>query len=240
MRPEWLTAHVYAVPPGPVRLGLRRREARRDKAQRRRAAKRAQRDALLGARNACVQTAKRAKPAAGLRTLRVWGKRPKLEAFVPVALDEGPLTAPVDTTAQTAAVVLEGGYVVEPAGPPPALDAQTGQDRSCDRHEVEQDFRTMQTGLLGVRPLFVRTARRTRAPVWVTMLALQVVRERRRGLVAACGTTDDDKRAVTVEDALRAFARLCLLTYHVQGTVVTRLPPPDARQKAILDALGTP
>ena len=54
------------------------------------------------------------------------------------------------------------------------------------------------------------------------------------------GTTDDDKMAVTVEDALLALARLCLLTYHVQATVVTRLPTPDARQQAILDALGTP
>jgi len=46
--------------------------------------------------------------------------------------------------------------------------------------------------------------------------------------------------AVTVEDALLALARLCLLTYRVQGTAVTRLPAPDERQAAILNALGTP
>ena len=62
----------------------------------------------------------------------------------------------------------------------------------------------------------------------------------RRALVAAFGTTEDDKMAVTVEDALLALARLCLLTYHIQDTAVTRLPTPDAHQKAILDALGTP
>src|SRR5215216_2847923 len=59
-----------------------------------------------------------------------------------------------------------------------------------------------------------------------------------------CGGTQSlgtaTNRTSTVEDALLALARLCLLTYHVQGTVVTRLPTPDARQKAILDALGTP
>src|SRR5262249_39694195 len=88
--------------------------------------------------------------------------------------------------------------------------------------------------------IFVRKARRTRAHVLVTMLALKVVREMRRGLVAAFGTTDDDKMAVTVEGGLLALARLCVLTYHVQGTVVTRLPPPGERQKAILNALGTP
>jgi hypothetical protein len=46
--------------------------------------------------------------------------------------------------------------------------------------------------------------------------------------------------AVTVEEALVALARLCLLTYPVQGTAVVRLPTPDKRQAAILNALGTP
>ena len=57
----------------------------------------------------------------------------------------------------------------------------------------------IKTGLLEVRPIFVRKALRTRAHVLVTMLAVKVVREMRRGLVAAFGTTDDDKMAVTVE-----------------------------------------
>ena len=98
----------------------------------------------------------------------------------------------------------------------------------------------MQTALLAMRPLLVRKARRTRAHGLGTMLAWPVVRAMRRALLAACGTTDDDKMAVTVEDALLALARLCLLTYHVQTTAVTRLPTPDARQKTILDALGIP
>jgi hypothetical protein len=71
------------------------------------------------------------------------------------------------------------------------------------------------------------------------MLALKVVREMRRALVAAFGTTDDDKMAVTVDDALAALSRLCLLRYQVRGTTITCLPSPDARQAAILNALGT-
>jgi hypothetical protein len=212
----------------------------RDKAPRRRADKLAQLDALLTARNAFVQTAKRAKPEAGLRTLRAWVKRHKLEAFVQVSLDAGQLTATLDPTAQAEAAQLEGGYVLETDVPQPALEVQAVHDRYWDLHEVEQDFRTMKTGLLEVRPIFVRKARRTRAHVFVTMLALKVVREMRRGLVAAFGTTDDDQMAVTVEDAVLALARLCLLTSHVQGTAVMRLPTPDAHQKAILAALGTP
>jgi len=148
--------------------------------------------------------------------------------------------ATLDTAAQAAATALDGCYVLETDVAQPALDAQAVHERYRDLHEVEQDFRTMKTSLLEVRPIFVRKARRTRAHVFVTMLAVKVVREMRRGLVAAFGTTEDDKMAVTVEDALLALARLCLLTYHVQGTAVTRLPTPDVRQKAILDALGTP
>ena len=63
-----------------------------------------------------------------------------------------------------------------------------------------------------------------------------MVRERRRALVAACGTPDDDKWAVTVDDALATLSRLCLLHYQGRGAVLTRLPSPDVRQAAILDA----
>jgi hypothetical protein len=108
LRPEWCPSPVYAVPHGPVRLGLRRREAMRDKAPRRRAAKLAQLEAVLTARTACVQAAKRAKPAAGLRPLRAWGKRHKLDAFVQGSLDEGPRTATLETPAQAEAAQLAG------------------------------------------------------------------------------------------------------------------------------------
>jgi hypothetical protein len=40
--------------------------------------------------------------------------------------------------------------------------------------------------------------------VLITIFALKVVCEMRRALVAAFGTTDDDKLAVTVEEALAA------------------------------------
>ena len=237
---EWFTTHLHEVRHGSVRLILRRSAALRQQAARRRADKLAKLQALITARNAFVEAAKRAKPETGLRTLQVWVKRYKLDAFVHIVLYEGRLVATLDTAAQAEATVLDGCYVLETDVPQTALDASTIHDRYRDLHEVEQDFRTMKTGLLEVRPIFVRKAPRTRAHVLVTMLAVKVVRAMRRALVAAFGTTDDDKMAVTIEDALVALARLCLLTSHVQDTAVTRLPTPDARQAAILKALGTP
>jgi len=240
LRAEWFTSHIHEVVHGSVRLILRCSPTMRQREARRRADKLAKLQALITARNAFVETAKRAKPASGLRTLQAWVKRHKLEAFVHVSLHERRLMATLDPAAQVEAALLDGCYVLETDVPQSALDAHTVHDRSRDLHEVEQDFRTMKTGLLEVRPIFVRKAPRTRAHVLVTMLAVKVVREMRRALVAAFGTTDDDKMAVTVDDALLALARLCLLTYHVQDTAVTRLPTPDERQEAILNALGTP
>jgi transposase len=240
LRVEWFTSHVHEVAHGAVRLILRRSEALRQQAARRRADKLAKLQRLITTRNAFVQTSKRAQPEAGLRILRAWVKRHKADTFVLVSLHEGQLRATLDATARAEAALLEGCYVLETDVPQTALDAQTVHDRYRDLHEVEQDFRTMKTGLLEVRPIFVRKASRTRAHVLVTMLALKVVREMRRALVAVFGTTDDDQMAVTVEEALVALARLCLLTYQVQGTAVMRLPTPDERQAAILNALGTP
>jgi hypothetical protein len=240
LRAEWFTTQVHEVVHGTVRLLLRRRDPRRQPAARRRADKWTKLQSLITARHAFVETAKRAKPETGLRTLQAWVKRHKLEAFVQISLQDGHLMATRDPAAQAAATGLDGCYVLETDGPQTALDAQAVHDRDRDLHAVEQDFRTMKTGLLEVRPICVRKAPRPRAPVLVTMLALKVVREMHRALVAAFGTTEDDTMAVTVEEALLAFARLCLLTSHVQGTAVTCLPTPDARQQAILDALGTP
>ena len=240
LRPEWFTSHVHEVQHGPVRLVLRRSEAVRRKTQRRRQDKLTKLHALIAARNAFVRTAKRAQPAAGLRTLQAWVTRHKLAGWVQLSLQARDIIATVAEAAQTEATRFDGCYVLETDVPQTVLDTQAVHDRYRDLHEVEQDFRTMKTGLLEVRPIFVRKGPRTRAHVLVIMLALKVVRAMRRALVAAFGTTDDDKMAVTVDDALAALSRLCLLIYQVRGTVITRLPAPDARQAAILHALGTP
>ncbi len=99
----------------------------------------------------------------------------------------------------------------------------------------------MKTGLLEVRPVFVRKESRTRGHVFCCLLALKLSREMERRLQAAFGTTDTNPHAITLPDALAALSRLCLLEYRVdEKTTVTRLPKPDARQQQILAALGVP
>jgi hypothetical protein len=71
------------------------------------------------------------------------------------------------------------------------------------------------------------------------MLALKISREMESRLRTAFGTTDSNKYAITLPDALASLNRLCFLNYAIDTkTTVTRLPKPDARQKEILVALG--
>ena len=139
----------------------------------------------------------------------------------------------------TRALELAGCYVVTTDVPRADLSAQQVHASYMALTQVERDFRTLKTGLLEVRPVWVRKARRTRGHVFCCLLALKVSRELNRRLQATFGTTDTRADALTLPDALRSLTRLCLLHYQVdEKTTVTQLPQPDAPQQALLQALG--
>ena len=139
----------------------------------------------------------------------------------------------------TRALELAGCYVVTTDVPGADLSAQQVHDSYKALTRVERDFRALKTGLLEVRPVWVRKESRTRGHVFCCLLALKVSRELERRLQATFGTTDTRADAVTLPDALRSLARLCLLHYRLdEKTSVTKLPQPDARQQTLLQALG--
>ncbi len=94
-----------------------------------------------------------------------------------------------------------------------AMSAQQVHEGYMALQGVECDFRSIKTGLLEVRPIFVQKASRTRGHVFCCMLALKLVREMEQRLRAAFGTTEDNPYTVTLPDALSALGRLCLLNY---------------------------
>ena len=196
---------------------------------------------LVATRNAKVAASPRCQPEAGLRHLQAWVKRHKLASVVTLRLDGRCLTVDSEAAAQEQTVQLAGCYVLETDVPSTLLDTQTAHARYKDLAHVEHDFRTLKTGLLEVRPIFVRKESRTRGHVFVCLLALKLSRVLQQRLAAAFGTTQDEPHGVTVPDALAALNRLCLLTYPLDETSsVTRLPRPDAQQTRILQALQVP
>ena len=193
----------------------------------------------IAARNEQVKNKPRCRPEAGQRQLQAWAERHKLTGLVELQLGGRTLVLQRQDEKIARAYELAGCYVVTTDVLKPSLSAQEVHDSYVSLQRVERDFRAMKTGLLEVRPVFVRKESRTRGHVFCSMLALKLSREMERRLREAFGTTDNNPHAVTLPDALRALSSLCLLQYKIdEKTTVTKLPQPRANQQQILAALG--
>jgi hypothetical protein len=193
----------------------------------------------IEARNEKVSRSARCRPEVGLREAQQWIARHKLSSFVRVRLEERRLHLEVDEAAREQALLLAGCYVIESDVPASLLDAQGVHDSYKGLTQVEQDFRTLKSNLLEIRPIFVRKDTRTRGHVFSCMLALKIAREMRRRLATQFGTIDDDAHGWTLQDAFQALNRLTLDYYPVQdGISIPMLPRPDQHQTRILEALN--
>jgi transposase len=192
----------------------------------------------IAERNQRVERSSRCKPEAGLAALKLWLARHRIAGLVALRLEQRRIVETADPRAELRALELAGCYVIVTDLATDKHTTQAVHDSYMALQKVERDFRTMKTGLLEIRPLFVRKESRTRGHVFCCLLALKLQRELERRLATTFGTTDQDPKAVTVSDALAALGRLCLLTFNIdEKTAVTRLPKPDQHQRSILDAL---
>ena len=222
-----------------VRYVLRKNETTAAREQHRLQDKLVKLEGKIAQRNQQVQASERCRPEAGSRQLQIWIGRHKLTALVELRLEGRALILVKNEATTERAMELAGCYVVTSDVRQEQMTDQEVHDSYVSLQKVERDFRSMKTGLLQVRPVFVRKESRTRGHVFGCMLALKISREMERRLTAAFGTTDSNPHAITLPDALASMSRLCLLHYPINAdTTVTRLPKPDARQKEILTALG--
>ena len=102
-------------------------------------------------------------------------------------------------------------------------------DRYLDLTQVERDFRTLKSGLLELRPIFLRKEGRTRGHALVCLLALKLARELDRRLAPL---------GLTVEDGLERLKAIRLVRLGNNEVELWRLPTsyPQA-QSEVLEAL---
>ena len=221
------------------RLIVRRNEAVRVREARRRADKLKQLQEKIAERNAFVEKSKRASAEKGLAALQRWVKSHKLAKFVTLALEERVIVCAIDEDAQAEDAWLDGCYLLETDVPKTLLDAKTVDERYRDLQHVERNFRIVKTTFLEIRPIFLRKAERTKAHVFVAMLALKITRQFEAGLRKVFGTTGEDAGAITSDDDLVSLGRLTYLyTTDRHGERHVHLPRPDEHQTKILKALG--
>ena len=222
---------------GNTRLILRKNDSVRRKEEKRRQDKILRFQELIEQRNFFVSESTKADPEAGLRKLLDWAGRYKISSFASLSLDGRRLVLTIDEQAKADAALLDGCYVLETDVDMELMDARTIDERYRSLQQVERDFRTLKTGFLEVRPVFVRKKLRTRAHVLIAMLALKIVRDAQEHLKTA--SVSDENERLSFQDALRTMSRLCLHRYRPRDDVeFLRLPPFDNRQVLICNALG--
>lgn len=223
----------------PVRYVLRKNTQEAARERYRLEDKLARLEARIAARNQRVEDHPRCRPEAGQRVLEVWLERHKLQGLVELEMEGRKLILRRQDKKIEESLELAGCYVITTDVGKESLNTRQVHDSYMSLQKVERDFRTLKTGLLDVRPVFVRKQSRTRGHVFCCMLALKLAREMEQRLRAAFGATASHPDALTLSDALDALASLRLLEYQLDDkNTVIQLPQPSDRQKQILDALN--
>ena len=210
---------------------LKRNDLVRDKEEKRLQDKIEKLKALIQKRNEKVQNSKRAIPEKGLITLQKWARQYRLHRFIDLTLEDRLIVYNLDQEAQEESCRLDGCYVIVTDVAKNVLNTEQVHKAYRQLQSVERDFRTLKTGFLEVRPIFLRKKERTRAHVFVAMLALKIVRHLREKL-------QSHELPWTVHDALDALSRYIFLSYEVEGIKTQVLPQPDEIQSKIFEALG--
>ena len=147
--------------------------------------------AKIRARNQAVEQKPRSDPQSSLRQAQALLSRYRLQGWVKVELAGRKVVWSEDAAARQKQAELDGCYVIESDLPKEVASTQQVHDRYLDLTKVERDFRTLKTGLLEIRPIFLRKEGRTRGHALVSLLALKLARELDRRL-APLGLTVED------------------------------------------------
>ena len=184
----------------------------------------------IEARNQTVAQSPRCAPASSLRGAQARVQKYRLGGWVSVRLEGRLVVWTEDRPAREKEAQLDGCYVIESDLPASAATTQAVHDRYLDLTRVERDFRTLKTGLLEIRPVFLRKADRTRGHALVSLLALKLARALERR-VAPLGLTVDDAverlkgvRLVCLGDAQLGLWRLADSYPAAQTEVLGVLP----------------
>jgi transposase len=162
-----------------VRYMLRRNPVRQQEVRASRLLRISKVEECVREQNAYLADSDRRSPEVALRKINERIRRYKLKNIVhvqPAENDTREFTVHHHPDALKDAELLDGCYVIKTDVSAAQLEAQNVHDRYKDLAHVESAFRTMKSEL-EIRPLYHRLETRTRAHVFVCMLAYLVERE---------------------------------------------------------------
>lgn len=234
LRAGKLQMELFDQKPAEVEVGAKRYVLRcNPQTQAREGARRADQwqrvQSWIRKRNDQVKQKERCDPHSSLRRAQALLAKYRLGGWVSVRLEGREVVWEEDAAAREAEAQLDGCYVVESDLPVAVATTQQVHDRYVSLTAVERDFRTLKTGLLAIRPVFLRKEGRTRGHALVSLLALKLARELDRRMAPL---------GLTVEDALDRLKGVRLVRLGEPGLGLWRLPDRyQPAQTEVLEAL---
>ena len=229
LSPELFDEEPAALEYDGRRLILRCNPATRDRDRHRRLSQYQRMEQQLAAGNTRLVQKPRAKVETLRKQAQAWVDHYGFSSWLTVQVTGRVVSWTKDEAVAADLALLDGCYVLETDLPAAAADTRTVHARYLSLIEVERDFRTMKTGLLELRPIFLRKAERTEGHALVTMLALKLVRALDRR-VAPLG--------LTVKDAVERLNGVRLVGLGEPALALWRLPDAySTAQQEILDVL---
>jgi transposase len=226
---ELFDEEVCEVEETDIRYVLRRNPRRVEEIERHRVEKQQTVQCLVERQNEYLQAAPRARVASALRKVNQKIKKLRMESWLAVEANGRTLALRVDEEARRETARLDGCYVLKTDTPPTTAGAQVIHDRYKDLAQVETAFRTMKTGYLETRPIYLRNGPRTRGHVFVVMLAYKIIRVLRE----AWKSLD-----LTVEEGVQELASICATRVKVGDLEYQTVPEPRPLGKSLLQTLG--
>lgn len=210
-----------------VRYIVRRNPQRAEELAAVRQSKRERLDNYLAQKNAYLADHPRAKVETALKNAQAKANQLKIHAWAKLNVEERRLALAVDEDAQRAATRLDGCYVIKTDLLPEVASSETAHARYKGLAEVEYAFRTMKTTLLEMHGIFVRKATRTRAHVFVIMLAYLLAYQLRRLW---------HEVELTVEEGIGELASICAIELTLPNpTTCQVIPEPRPLGKLLLE-----
>jgi transposase len=161
------------------------------------------------------------------KRLEAAAKRLLINSLVKTVIEERKASIEIIEEAWSKAAELDGCYVLKTDLAADIVDTKTVHDRYKDLAKVERGFRTIKTGLLEVRPIWLRKKQRTQAHVFVCMLAYLISRQIEKVL----------KEDETIAYALKQLDRVAAVDMVMGNTTIPTIPSLPAEIQSILDRL---
>ena len=164
--------------------------------------------AIVEKKNAYLQAHPRAQLSTALAHLLKKAAQLKIHTWIELTVQEGIICLQEKAVEKQQVAQWDGCYVIKTNLTTTTLTGETIHTRYKELAFVEHAFRTMKTTLLEMRAIYVRKANRTRAHVFVIMLAYLIAHHLRQQWYLL---------EATVEEGIAELASICTLSLSLPG-----------------------